>query len=85
MQIAEAMARAPNVIRMSLKDSEFFVKDSYRYVAASLNGRVHAIADGIGGDMDAIDKLLGEPVHEEFADSTQLESIFEHILSISNG
>lgn len=85
VQIATAVDRAPNVIRMSLKDSEFFVKDTYRHISTNLHHRVHAISDGITGDLAEIDKLLGEPIQEELADSTQIESIFEHILNISTG
>lgn len=85
VQIATAVDRAPNVIRMSLKDSEFFVKDTYRHISTNLNSRVHAISDGINGDLAEIDKLLGDPVLEELADSTQIEAIFENILNISTG
>lgn len=85
VQIAAAVDRAPNLIRMSLKDSEFFVKDTYRHLSTNLNSRVHAISDGINGDLAEIDKLLGDPILEELADSTQIESIFEHILNISTG
>lgn len=85
VQIATAVDRAPNVIRMSLRDSEFFVKDTYRHISTTLNSRVHAISDGINGDLMEIDKLLGEPILEELADSTQIESIFDNILSLSNG
>lgn len=70
---------------MSLKDSEFFVKDSYRHISTNINSRVHAIADGINGDLAEIDKLLGDPVQEQLADSTQIEVIFEDILRISSG
>lgn len=70
---------------MSLKDSEFFVKDTYRHISTNLNSRVHAISDGISGDLTEIDKLLGDPILEELTDSTQMEAIFEQILSISNG
>lgn len=85
VQIATAVDRAPNIIRMSLKDSEFFVKDTYRHLSTNFNSRVHAISDGINGDLAEIDKLLGDPILEELSDSTQIETIFEHILNISTG
>ena len=85
VQIGSAVDQAPNVIRMSLRDSEFFVKDSYRYISTNLNSQIQAIAKGFHDDLADAEKLLGDPIQEELADSTQIEYIFDQILNISSG
>lgn len=84
-QIVSAVDETPNVIRMSLKDSEFFVKDSYRFLSTNVNDRIGAIVNGMTDDLDNVDKLLGDAIQEELAESTRIESIFENILNISAG
>lgn len=84
-QIALAIDKTPNVIRVSLKDAELFVKDTYRHISGNLNGPINALVDEVTTDVSDIDKLLGEPIRQELAQSTNLETIFDNIVSLCSG
>ncbi|XP_059607998.1 prominin-1-A [Phlebotomus argentipes] len=81
-QVASTVENAPSLVRISLQDTEMFIKESFRQITFSAHSALFNITESVQSDLTNVDSLLGEPIRQDLAQVSGIELAFEALLNL---